>query len=709
MATLFTDNFNRADGAPGGDWTVTTGTWDISANQLRGHTLAAVVKHPTPAAAQTDGLIQFTSGVGADWVNGFWFIIRIRGDLNLQNCYDVTFYSGTTGNAYVRISKRVGGIATIIAEYRNLDLHAGPHTFGVQYIGTTILGLVDGLAVVGCTDGVIANGAWFGLYAGSADKTFLDDCIIYDAQPSQMYVVPSTVPQATNGLTLTLIGVGTQWTPGTPGDPEFTSSNAGITAQTIETVDRAVLTYNSPASPGLVTLTDPNYGRTCQLAVTSGVAGPPSGGSDPFGLYAWLSTQVNRLLAELLRNLLQGVGESTEDYYSRLLTLARTQPVAAVLITMFLALDPDHLGMGGGSPLLANILASAIDTGANLNTLTGSNANSIEDVLLAIAAIEPGGGSEEVLAAIAAVSALLTTTLAEVYYIDGSTSHTLAEVLLAIAGVIDAIGELSFPDLEQLTADIASILSKVDTMDGDGSTTLPAILAAVGALWGGGSKSLLDVWNRADDAYYKADSANTGIGIVGLAVIALPAVIAELLATQTLALTTEMGVQTGVITAAIAAGFELVAGSFEGIALTLSNILSGIGAANDSLDELLTLARNQQRQNALWTGLHGVVVTGSYYREESDTIEGPMDGALLNIANYPTSKHYWTVGASTNIERCGFFAFVGADGYMDERQPIAFTSQVLRPKNVLRPSALVLKIIPGMECTVQTWDWPPLP
>lgn len=703
MATLYTDDFNRADGAPGGGWTNLTGTWDISTNQLRGHTLAAVIRQSCPVAAQSDGLVEFLTGPSCDYANGFWFVIRIRGDVNLQNCYDVQFYSGTSGNAYVRISKRVGGTATIIAEYRNIDLHAGPHTFGAQYLGTTILGLVDGVAVVGCTDATVGSGLYFGLYAGSADRTFLDTCTIYDAQPSQMYVVPSTVPPATVGLTLTLFGVGTDWTPGTPGDPLFTSSNAGITAQTILSLDQAVLTYNSPAYAGLVTLTDPNYGRTCQLAISSGVALPPGGGSDPFGLYAWLNAQVNRLLVELLRNLLQGVGESTEDYYTRLLALAATQPVAAVLITMFIAMDPDHLGIAAGSPLLVNILASAIDTGTNLNILTDSNANSIEDVLLAIAAIEPGGGSEEVLAAIAAVSDLLTTTLAAVYVISDSNAHTLAEVLLAIAGVIDAIGELSFPDLEQLTADVASILSKVDAMDGDGSTSLPAVLAAVGALWGGGAKSLLDVWNRADDAYYKADSANTAIGIVGLAVLALPGVIAEMLAAQTLALTTEMGVQTAAIVAEIAAAFGDLGLVLYGFEETLTNIYSAVGEANVHLGELSLgmaqlLAADHNYPGPLTVNFDAPVAISA-----NMVIDQKLDGALYDLASTPATLGKRGIGSFTSYMQLGQAAFVTSDGYADDFQSVNWNKGILVPKKITSPAGLVLHWAPGVTGTVTPW------
>jgi hypothetical protein len=83
-------------------------------------------------------------------------------------------------------------------------------------------------------------------------------------------VSPTSVVQSSTGLTLTLTGVGTSWTSGTPGSPTFTASAGTITAQTVTSATSATLTYNSPAaSASPVTITDPSTGATASLTIAT--------------------------------------------------------------------------------------------------------------------------------------------------------------------------------------------------------------------------------------------------------------------------------------------------------------------------------------------------------------------------------------------------------------------------------------------------------
>ena len=99
---------------------------------------------------------------------------------------------------------------------------------------------------------------------------------------TSLSVSPTQVDPSTIGNVLTLTGVGTSWTPGTPGSPTFTASAGTITAQVIASTTSATLTYTAPAG-GPVTLTDPGTSDTATLtingALTSGTASTTSSGN----------------------------------------------------------------------------------------------------------------------------------------------------------------------------------------------------------------------------------------------------------------------------------------------------------------------------------------------------------------------------------------------------------------------------------------------
>jgi lysophospholipase L1-like esterase len=84
---------------------------------------------------------------------------------------------------------------------------------------------------------------------------------------------PATVVISTAGNVITLTGVGTAWTPGTPGSPTFTlsgGSGASITAQTVASTTSATITVTAGSALGTLTVTDPSTGATTTITVDPG-------------------------------------------------------------------------------------------------------------------------------------------------------------------------------------------------------------------------------------------------------------------------------------------------------------------------------------------------------------------------------------------------------------------------------------------------------
>lgn len=81
---------------------------------------------------------------------------------------------------------------------------------------------------------------------------------------------PSTVSTSTTN-TITLTGVNTSWTSGTPGSPTFTVTNSGtscsITAQTITGATSATLTFVCGSGGGTATINDPSTSTSTNVTV----------------------------------------------------------------------------------------------------------------------------------------------------------------------------------------------------------------------------------------------------------------------------------------------------------------------------------------------------------------------------------------------------------------------------------------------------------
>jgi hypothetical protein len=98
------------------------------------------------------------------------------------------------------------------------------------------------------------------------------DNFVLSNPPNTFGVSPGTVGIGGTGLTLTLKGTGTSWTPGSPGTPVFTLSGGTGAAivggtQVITTAGDATLQINAGSAPAILTLTDPVSGATAQISV----------------------------------------------------------------------------------------------------------------------------------------------------------------------------------------------------------------------------------------------------------------------------------------------------------------------------------------------------------------------------------------------------------------------------------------------------------
>jgi hypothetical protein len=169
--TTFTDDFNRANGAPGANWVDGTGLWTIVSNQLSsGAVGGTIVIRAATAMSTNDNSAQVTIAATGAVSQGVW----CRGNTGFTQGY----LWRNDGTSWVLFSN-VGGSFTSIGSF------AGAAVAGdvakVQAVGSTIKGFVNGVARVTVTDTAVTTGTSVGLRAESTNLLRFDDFSAGDA------------------------------------------------------------------------------------------------------------------------------------------------------------------------------------------------------------------------------------------------------------------------------------------------------------------------------------------------------------------------------------------------------------------------------------------------------------------------------------------------------------------------------------------------
>jgi hypothetical protein len=183
--TTFTDDFNRANGAPGANWVDATGLWTIVSNQLSSGTAGGtVVIRAATAMATNDNSAQVTIAATGAVSHGVW----CRGNTGFTSGY----LWRNDGTSWVLFSN-VGGTFTSIGSFAGAAV-AGRHRQGA---GRRIddQGVVNGVQRVSVTDTAVATGTSVGVRAESTNLLRFDDFTGADVSAGSAAKTPSTLSQ----------------------------------------------------------------------------------------------------------------------------------------------------------------------------------------------------------------------------------------------------------------------------------------------------------------------------------------------------------------------------------------------------------------------------------------------------------------------------------------------------------------------------------
>lgn len=254
MSTLFTDNFNRADGALGADWTSLAGAGTISSNQYAGPSTngADYYDNGTPGAAAWTQVNAATRVASANYQGVF-----VRLDTGSYNWYEVNWDTANT-----RIVRVDGGAGTNLGA--TFTAPANGVVVRLEMRSSTISVYYDDVLQTTRTDATYSAAGRSGIVAlGTAGR--LDDF-----STGTLPTISSATPSGTLGTqTTATIGCTTDDSTGTLYVVVDTDSLAAVTASQIKAGQNASSAAADAAGNAAVSGASPSVGVT---GLTAGTA-----------------------------------------------------------------------------------------------------------------------------------------------------------------------------------------------------------------------------------------------------------------------------------------------------------------------------------------------------------------------------------------------------------------------------------------------------
>jgi len=81
-------------------------------------------------------------------------------------------------------------------------------------------------------------------------------------------------------------------------------------------------------------------------------------------------------------------------------------------------------------------------------------------------------------------------------------------------------------------------------------------------------------------------------------------------------------------------------------------------------------------------------------------VDGPMDGCLVNVTDYPSRITPWTFGTKLSIRGLGFVAFLTDDGFAEPQQKVLCPTSLITPTAMVRAGACAFQFMSGVTGTV---------
>lgn len=647
MAVLY-DDFQRADGALGGDWETGAGAMSIAGgwaggNGQAGTALNTSISDDTRIFAEAHIAVPSLSAnycgpmVKCASSSGYGYLAYIAYTASVHYLIIAKFTTSAVTLASVALGEPVPGYGKI-----SLEWNAG-----------TLTAVWNDTVTITVDNSDLAANPYAGIRAAGNFK-YVNDIRIIGGTPPGLSVTPDVIGNYGACTELTLTGTGTDWTAGTPGAPIFTVNHGTISEQTVDSETQATITYCPGSYLGGITFTDPTTGNTATAVVTSNPSVvPPTGTQFSPAAIAYIErSAIAEANAYILNTttLVGGQGEQAGaqitlgdlrlSAYRSTYTVEGEASTAGLLYILFGLLSGYHPPRTGAytAPSTTTLkedldaIQLALDTlitandytlGTTITTLTGEGAKTHLDILNAIGDLETGGETD------------LTPVLNALATLRGDQTTTLYMLLQSLAG-IRTLQTYSLGDVK-------------DWIDGIGDADTGPIMVALAAL---------------------------GV-VVGLGFSAATAALAPVAVTS----------------AGAAAGVITLAATLVNLGRTIADILAAIEA----------LGAPATAGPPVWPGEDNVTLGEALALTDGRVIPGPLDGILVAITSVPPRAGQYGFGATTSYAHVGAALFRTDQGAWETAQQIAVEAHVLCPKVMRQAASATIRVNSGFAGTVTPW------
>lgn len=645
---VFSDDFNRADGAPGGNWSSQYGAATITSGRLSGAAQYLAIDTTVSDASRMTVTIHALYNNATTVFGG----AAVKCDGSTPACYMARLFN-SAGTIYFQLCKGSTGAQTVISSEALPGLAATYNRISITWDnGALTATLNDDITLTG-SDTDYAAQTYGGIH-GYAATCAVDDIMIVSGSAVQLAVDPDVIGNYGACTDLELTGVNTSWTAGTPGSPTFTVNHGTISAQTVNSTTSATITYCPGDYLGAVIFTDPSTGEIAGAIVTSDPAVIP-----PTGLS--LSAEA---IAYIERS---AIAETSPTIANREMNIATSGPA----ITLTAGVN--------------SIRLSTSDTSYEIGEELGTN-NLLQQLLMWLS-----GGY---LPTMATPAPPPQTTLKEdteallARWLTGNngTMYTAADMIELLGGEPLANHQDILTAISGIVVDNTEVIEAIEAAQGDPLATIKAVLDSLFAL--GGSEAnynlaTVKTWIEA------AQGTNTPtirdvlnkLGTSGNTIEARIDALSDLIVTET----TLQGMLDILLTA--------VTG---GAGIT-------IATATDDIIDAINGIPVPPSSSHLWPGLAGVTLGDAVALSDGLVVTGPLNGLLFAITGTPSGAGKYVFGDVDSWQHTGGVIFCTDNGDYERAESFGLERQIVVPRTMELADSAVIRLNSGWSGTVRPW------
>lgn len=646
MAT-FADDFNRANGGLGADWTTMRGAPTITGGLVGGSVASSAYVTNIDVIGRHEARAWFYWGATGTGSNG----IFIKGNGNLNSGYYLQCpaltapYTGTLrgGDCY-----NSAAITTYTPSAKPPPYFLMSIVWDTGHITCT----VNGEVVLELDDVQFAGGTKMG-WGGGGTWSSTDSFFCIGGSAVSLSADPSIIGNYGTCTDIDLVGTNTSWVAGTPGSPLFTVDHGSISAQTVVDETHATVTYCPGDFLGIATITDPTTGETVGITVTSDPAiVPPGDGNERPGVAA---------------------GQMLDD------TAAHTSGDLTTSDMPTIMIDPGEWSLGLREAL--NDIWHGMFNGYIPSQASGGLIETLWYLL-------NGGYPRAVGPFLAPTFDTTDAGLTQIWTIVNTMSQgntlTLQTILDALGAggvslqdILDAIGTSWFDPAYTLHDDL-------DYLDNRSDHSLDQIQTRLGNMWGTDHWSLSQIVGAISDPQIESFASLHNI------YARLQAMRGD--STSSIANAEDWANLAAIDAAAAHAAIDAVRTPDNH---TLQDIL-------DAINNISIPAPADAYVGApVWPGVANATVYAPYNIADGLTIQGPLHGLLFTITGQPAGAGRYRFGPHNSWTKCGATIFTSDRGDHERAQQFGLDAHIVCPKEMRVAASATLRLNTGWTGTVR--------